>query len=361
MENLMSFASDNDAPTFAKIGIYGAAGTGKTRVAYEITSGLIKDKKLDKPVAFFDTEKGSDWVLPLFQNQGIKCAVKKSRTFTDLMKMVDIAEKEASVLIIDSISHVWRELCQSYLDQYNKDRFEMMCKKGSKDWAEKNFKKANKLEFQHWNVLKPMWGQFTERYLNSNLHIIVNGRAGQMYEYQENENGKKELIQSGTRMATEKELSYEPSLLIELIRKNVNNHESLFAIVEKDRSDTINGKEFELMSYKDIKPHIDFINIGGIGKKVEFNKNESGSLFAGNTIEPQDEFASEKREREIACEEIKGFLELKFPGTSAEMKQKKNELINQTFQTLSWTKVESMSSTILKNGLITLRTKLSEQ
>jgi hypothetical protein len=357
MDNLMSFASDNDAPTYAKIGIYGAAGTGKTRVAYEIASGLIKDKKLTKPVAFFDTEKGSDWVLPLFQKAGIKCAVKKSRTFSDLMIMVDLAEKEASVLIIDSVSHVWRELCQSYLDQYNKDRYDAMAKK-NKDWADKNFRKTNKLEFQHWNVLKPMWGTFTEKFSNSNLHIIVNGRVGAMYEYQENEHGKKELIQSGTRMATEKELSYEPSLLIELIRKHIDGQDKLFAIIEKDRSDTINGKEFELMTYKDIKPHVDFINIGGNVKSVDFNKNSSSILFEGNTIEPQDEFAAEKRQREIYCEEIKGFLELKYPGTSAEMKQKKNELINETFQTLSWTKVENTPSEVLRKGLEKLKMQL---
>lgn len=359
MENLFDFASDNDAPTFAKIGIYGAAGTGKTRVAYEIASGLIKDKKLTKPVAFFDTEKGSDWVLPLFEKDGIKCAVKKSRTFTDLIKMVELCEKEASILIIDSISHVWRELCESFLEQYNADRYKMMCQKGSKEWADKNFKKANKLEFQHWNTLKPMWAKFTELYLNSNLHIIVNGRAGQMYEYQENESGKKELIQSGTRMATEKELSYEPSLLIELVRKQNNGHESLFAIIEKDRSDTINGKEFELIKYKDIKPHIDFINIGGVSKSVNFNQNSSGKLFEGNTIEPQDEFASEKRNREIFCEEIKGLLELKIPGATAEAKKQKNDLINEIFKTLSWTKVENMNSNDLRNGLETLRIKLS--
>lgn len=360
MNELMNFASDNDAPTFAKIGIYGAAGTGKTRAAYEIAKGLIKDKGLEKPVAFFDTEKGSDWILPLFKADGIQCAVKKSRTFKDLMTMIELAEKEASILIVDSISHVWRELQQSFLEQHNRDRFDMMCRKGSKEWAEKNFRPANKLEFQHWNVIKPTWARFTDKYLNSNLHIIVNGRAGTMYEYQENESGKKELIQSGTRMATEKELSYEPSLLIELIRKQLNGKESLFAVIEKDRSDTINGKEFELMTYKDIKPHIDFINIGGTGKTVDFNKNGSGKMFEGNTIEPQDEFASEKREREIACEEIKGFLELKFPGTGAEAKKQKNELINEMFKTLSWTKVENMPSGTLKEGLKKLREKLQE-
>ena len=89
----------------------------------------------------------------------------------------------------------------------------------------------------HYTKLYEMWAKFTDSFLNSSLHMIVCGRAGDMYEYQENENGKKELIKSGTRMATEKELSYEPSLLIEMQRKIIDGKERLFAFVEKDRSD----------------------------------------------------------------------------------------------------------------------------
>lgn len=355
MENLENFFNDNDAPTFAKVGLYGAAGTGKTRVAYEIASGLYKDKKLTKPIVFFDTEKGSDWILPLFEQQNIKCFVKKSRTFTDLMQAIEIAEKQASILIIDSISHVWRELTQSFLDQYNKERFDLLCKKYSKEWAEKNFKKSSQLEFQHWNVIKPTWGKFTEKYLNSNLHVIVCGRAGDMYEYQENENGKKELIKSGTRMATEKELSYEPSLLLELQRRHIELKDRLFAVVEKDRSDKINGHEFELVKYKDLKPHFDFINIGGQSKETDFNKNKSESLFENQTLQPEDEFAAEKRKRIEYSEEIWGLFELKMPGRDNETKQEKLKILDQFFSTNSKSKIENMPSEKLKATLQMLR------
>lgn len=361
METLNTFFSDNDAPAFAKVGLYGAAGTGKTRTAFEISVGLIKEYSLKKPVVFFDTEKGSDWVLPLFKKAGIECFVKKSRTFNDLLKAVEIAEKEASIMIVDSISHVWRELTQSFLDQYNKDRRNNLEKKYSKDWVEKNFKNAIQLEFQHWNVIKPMWGKFTEKYLNSQLHMIVCGRAGDMYEYQENENGKKELIKSGTRMATEKELSYEPSLLIELQRRQIGGSDKLFAVIEKDRSDSINGKEFELVKYSDLKPHFDFINIGKKEKEVNFTKNNSTTLFEGNTMNPEDEFAAEKRKRTELSEEIKGLLELSIPGTTNEAKSKKNSIINDVFKTLSWSKVENMSSDKLIEGLNKIREILKSE
>lgn len=355
MKNLENFFCDNDTPTFAKVGIYGAAGTGKTRVAYEIASGLYKEKQFTKPVVFFDTEKGSDWILPLFEKENIKCHVKKSRTFADLIKAVELAEQHASILIIDSISHVWRELTQSFLDKYNKERFELLSKKYSKDWAEKNFKKSSQLEFQHWNIIKPTWGKFTEKYLNSNLHVIVCGRAGDMYEYQENENGKKELIKSGTRMATEKELSYEPSLLLELQRRQIETKDRLFAVVEKDRSDAINAMEFELVKYKDLKPHFDFINIGGESKKTDFSKNNSESLFENQTMQPEDEFAAEKRKRSEYSEEIWALFDLKMPGRDNETKQLKLKILQDYFNTMSKSKIENMHSDKLKASLDMLR------
>lgn len=357
---LNDFFCDNSQPTFAKIGIYGAAGTGKTRTAYEIASGLIKEKGLKKPVAFFDTEKGSDWILPLFEQNGIKCLVKKSRSFKELLQAVKIAEQQASIMIVDSVSHLWRELMEAYLNQHNKDRKNMLIRKYSKDWVEKNFKPAIRLEFQHWGQIKPMWAKFTDRFLNSSLHMIVCGRAGDIYEYQENENGKKELIKSGTKMATEKELSYEPSLLIEMQRKLIEGKERLFGIVEKDRSDSINQMEFELPKYKDFKPHFDFINIGGEVKEVNFDSN-SQELFEGKTIEPTDDFAVEKRKRVELSEEIKGLLELKHPGTTKDAKQIKNSLIQEVFNTLSWTKVENTTSEKLQIGLDKLREKLNSQ
>lgn len=352
---LQSFFCDNELPTFAKIGIYGSSGTGKTRTAFEIIKGLYKEKGFTKPVVFFDTERGSDWIKPLFDKEGIPCFVKKSRTFNDLMQACKIAETEASFMIVDSISHVWRELTTSFLTQYNLDRKKMLIAKYSKAWVEKNFKNTNNLEFQHWGQIKPMWGVFTDFYLNSALHMIVCGRAGDMYEYEEKENGKKELIKTGSRMATEKELSYEPSLLIEMRRIQINSKDNLVAFVEKDRSDTINGKEFPYPTYEDFKPHFDFINIGAQYKAKDMYSNSSGSLFEGQTLDNETEFQAERKKRTILCEEIKGTLEAFMPGTTSEAKNKKNELFFNVFSTHSWAKLEHTNSETLQQGLESLK------
>ena len=51
---------------YAKVGLYGTAGSGKTRTAVEIAIGLHKAIGSTKPIAAFDTEPAFSFVLPLF-------------------------------------------------------------------------------------------------------------------------------------------------------------------------------------------------------------------------------------------------------------------------------------------------------
>ena len=60
---------------YAKVGIYGGAGSGKTRTATEIAIGLHKAIGSKKPIAAFDTEPAFGFVLPLFESAGIELLV----------------------------------------------------------------------------------------------------------------------------------------------------------------------------------------------------------------------------------------------------------------------------------------------
>lgn len=357
----LDFFNNNEEPKFLKAGIYGAAGTGKSRTAFEIVKGLIDDKGLVRKVVYFDTERGSDWLLPLFKQANIECYVKKSRSFKELMQSCWLTQKsDVPVIIVDSVSHVWRELCESFRKQYNEDRKNNLTQRYGEQWVKANFKESHTLEFQHWGRIKPMWAMFTDLFLNASLHMIVCGRAGDVYKYEKNDNGKNELVNVGTKMATEKELSYEPSLLIEMRRKYIDSKEHLFGYVEKDRSDTINGMEFELPKYENFKPHIDFLSIGN-QITTEMTDNASMELFEGKTLEPEDEFAAEKRKRTIKWEEVKGLLSMKVPGQSAEAKQRRSELLQTVFGTVSETAIEGMHSEKLEVGLNKLRIMLAEE
>ena len=177
---------------YAKIGLYGNAGAGKTFTAALLAIGLWKYAKLKKPVGMFDTEPAASFIIPLFAKAGVPFLVyDESRALKDLMAFLDEAERECSIVIVDSITHVWRDTQESYMAKINEGL------------VRKKRKPITKLEFHHWGPIKSAWAGFTDRFLSSKMHMIVCGRAGSIYEYQTNEEtGKKELITTGTKMAT---------------------------------------------------------------------------------------------------------------------------------------------------------------
>jgi flagellar biosynthesis GTPase FlhF len=329
---------------FAKVGIYGPAGSGKTRTAAEIAVGLHKFAKCDKPVGMFDTEPAASYIKPLFDAAGIEFLVyDESRALKDLMSFMDEAEKECSIVIVDSITHVWRDAQDSYLAKIN----EGLARKGRRP--------IYALEFHHWRPIKAAWAEFTDRFLSSKLHMVICGRAGAVYTYQENaETGKKELVTDGSRMATEKELGYEPSLLVEMQRKREDGKTINRALIEKDRSDRINGHELDFPNFESFKPHFEFLNIGG-QHFGSMDQRDSKELY---TEDGSDSWTFEQRQRTIYSEEIAELLKKHFPSQSADDKQKRAEWLEKIFNTRSWTKVENTQSDALKEGLAQLRFSL---
>lgn len=331
---------------FAKVGIYGDAGSGKTYTAALIAVGLHKMSGTKKPVGMFDTEPAASYIIPIFEKHGIDFLVyDESRALSDLMRFMDEAEKECSVVIIDSITHVWRDAQDSYLKKLNEGR-----KRQRKP-------PVYQLEFHHWKPIKAAWATFTDRFLSSKVHCIVCGRAGSIYEYQKNEeSGKMELITTGTKMATEKELGYEPSLLIEMVKHRENGRIVNRALVEKDRAALLNGSEIDYPTFESFRQHFDFLNIGG-NHFESMDSRDSSDMF---TIDGEDNFAYEKRQREIWCEEIQGLLLKYYPSSSTEDKKHKMALIEMAFGTRSWTKVESSQSSVIRDGFMAIKDAVDE-
>lgn len=332
----------NNKNAYAKIGIYGSAGSGKSRTATEIAIGLHKRIKSTKPIAVFDTEPAFGWLLPIFNKNNIELlASDESRALVDLMQFLDEAEKSCDIVIIDSITHVWRDAQESFLSRINSTR-----KANGK-------KPIYALEFQHWKPIKSAWADFTDRFLSSKLHVIVCGRSGQVYEYQDKDDGtgKKELISSGTRMATDKELGYEPSLLIEMVLEHEENKVINVASIQKDRSDTINGKSFRMPTFDHFKSHFDFINLGG-NHFDSMNKKNSESIYPEAD---ESGFDVELKRRTILCEEIQELIKNHHPSQSVEDKQAKAALLEKFFETRSWTAVENMKADNLKQRFEALK------
>ena len=141
------FQTAKSTSAYLKMGMLGFAGSGKTKTAALTAIGLVKHMQLlgvdyaNRPVFFLDTEKGSDWVRPGFAESGIALATLKSRAFANLLQAVPEAQANGSVLIIDSISHYWKELCETY----------------QKSKAAQYKKSTYKLQFQDWGWLKSEW------------------------------------------------------------------------------------------------------------------------------------------------------------------------------------------------------------
>jgi DNA helicase HerA-like ATPase len=146
---------------YAKVGIYGDAGSGKTTTAAKIGIGLAHLR--GKRIAFFDTEGGSDYLIKTFENNGIELFVSDiSRDFKYLLAFVNEAvDEKIDVIIVDSITHIWKQLQKDYLSELNERN------------VENGRKKRFALEFQDWRFIKDRWQEFTDLYLTSPIHTII--------------------------------------------------------------------------------------------------------------------------------------------------------------------------------------------
>ena len=322
---LFQVASNEAA--YGKFGFYGDAGSGKTFTASKVAIGLVKFIESKKPVFFLDSETGSDYVLPMFKKAGVDLQVAKSRAFQDLLEAIDVVEEEGSVLIVDSISHYWDELMDSY----------------------KKKKNLTRLFVQHWMELKPTWREFSTKFVASKLHIILCGRSGDVWSDVADDEGVKTLTKVGTKMRVEKETSYEPSLLIEMEKVLKSDRPGSGwthrAWVEKDRFDVLNFKNFDDPCFEDFLPHISLLNIGGEHRTLDVDRNSQDMFEKGNTG------AEYYKKREQTLEEIKNEINLLFIGRDEKTKNDKNLYLKELLGTHSWSKICEMDLAKLMNGL----------
>jgi len=337
------FAKAENTSAYLKMAMMGLQGSGKTYTATEIAIGLVKLMRerdvasADKPIFFGDTETGSDWVAPRIEAAGVELFTAKTRAFKDLIEMVNEAERGASVLIIDSLTHFWVELCDAYM-KAKRDRF------GNP---------RTRLQFEDWAFLKQEWRKFTDLFVNSNLHILACGRAGFEYETTvDDETGKKQLEKTGVKMKAESEMGYEPSLLVLTERHQEMEGNSVkrvyrTATVLKDRSTLLDGKEFENPVFANFLPHIQRLNIGARQLGVDVTRTSVASI-------PPDTRDNRAVQRKIVLGEIEEILVRHYPGQAAADKKAKAELLKTHFKAC-WAEIESiMPLERLRSGYDTL-------
>jgi hypothetical protein len=285
----------------------------------------------------------------MFANNGIEMFQVKSRAFADLTQTIKDCEKEGvSILIIDSITHVWKELIQSYDEKLHR---------------------KGRMQFQDWAIIKPEWQRgYVDPFLNSSLHILALGRAGYEWDYDWNEDGSKDLVKTGTKFKAEAEFGFEPSLVIEMERvsKNLETIESLKkdkqrkqtfkpkvgsqwvhrAHVLKDRSDTLDGQSFDDPTFMSFLPHFQSLNIGGQQLGVDTSRT-SHDLF---DAEGKPDWKREADAKKISLDTIQGWLTTYFPGSTASEKKAKLGILKFVFGKPSWEFVCSLNNELIQLG-----------
>jgi hypothetical protein len=243
---------------------------------------------------------------------------------------------------VDSITHPWRELCDAYLKGINDVR------------RAKGQSSRQRLEFADWANIKAQWAPWTDWYLNSRMHVIVCGRLGYDWDFQEREDGSgRDLVKTGVKMKTESEFGFEPSLLVEMERvQEVGDSRRLVhrATVLGDRFGVLDAQVSDNPGFAFFKPHIDCLVPGAHAPVDTEIKTDTGATDDGDTA-----WSAERRRRTILCEEIQGELLRRWPGQTAVEKAAKMEAIEAAFSTRSWTKVENTDSETLRAGLDMIR------
>ncbi len=315
---------------FIKASFGGFQGAGKTRTATEFITGAYKDLNCSKPILIIDNEKGSRFLIPIFEKFGIEAIAKDTSSLADIIQAFEFLQrKEIDFLFIDSLTKVYYKFVRDYKTK-NKKSF---------------------MTLQDWGKVLPAWQEeFSDRFVNAEGNIVFTGRGG--FEYEKEDDTKDDegniiekgsFVKSGFKMKIAGETPYETDLNVwmqlekELTKDNKPKQQNV-AYVLKDRSDTINGKIFEMPKYKSFKPIINFILGLPIGEVAQESSNQN--LTPGSDREYYERQLNKKIEME-KIESVFALNDLGDPRNAAD-KKLKTMIIQKVFGTTSKTEIEKM-------------------
>ena len=210
-----------------KIGIYGPPGAGKTMTSLLIAEGL--SKLTAKRIAYVDTEHGTDFYCQSVPSRKVHPDAFDfdaiyTRSLTEVIQAVKALDvKEYSVVIIDSVTHLWEAARAAYDGRQTK---------------------IGTIPMQAWGKIKKPYKDLMSYLLSSPMHVLICGRQGVDYETDEETD---ELKAVGVKMKAEGETPYEPHILLrmEAIKpRKTNEIAQIIAYAEKDRTGVLSGRSF---------------------------------------------------------------------------------------------------------------------
>lgn len=222
-EKVMPFAKAEPKQAFLKVGIYGPQGSGKTFTTLLMAEGIAKKEK--KRIAYVDTERGTDFYVQKVKSRRVhpdKFDVDTlySKSLAEIWKDVQSLDpKKHSVVVLDSISHLWDSAIEAYTGRKTKH--------GS-------------IPMHAWGNIKRPYKTLLSWLLHSPFHIFILGRQKNVFE--DDDQGQMKKV--GVAMRAEGETPYEPHICLrtEAVRDPSDSTKTRHCLyVEKDRTGVLSG------------------------------------------------------------------------------------------------------------------------
>jgi len=199
---MLEFKKATKSQSKLRAALFGPSGSGKTYTALRVATGI------GGKVAVIDTERGSaSKYADRFQFDVLD--LPDSRIDTYIMAMQSAAKAGYEVLIIDSLSHGWKDLLEE-IDRLAKSKY-----KGN-TWSA-------------WSDGTPKQQRFIDALLQFPGHVLATIRSKTEWTTEDAGNGKSRPVRVGLAPEQGKGIEYEFDLLLELSTDHI-------ATVLKDRT-----------------------------------------------------------------------------------------------------------------------------
>lgn len=260
-----------------KVSLFGPPGSGKTFTALLMAEGLAQFR--GGRVAVVDTERGSDfYALAVKERQLHPDAFDFDAIYTRSLADVIAACKgldpaEHSVIVIDSISHLWDSAIDAYQGKRQED---------------------GGIPFGGWSKLKKPYKDFVAWLVTSPFDVFVLGRQKNVYEDVDSKPSK-----VGVAMRAEGETQYEPHICIRMEARleSIGSTKSIYeAYVEKDRSGVLSGRVLRFPTFKTIEPLLPLLGDTQAGMEDEDERIAKDSALLQEQEDKADIKAAKSRE-----------------------------------------------------------------
>jgi len=297
----MPFVKAKPEQAAIKMSIYGPQGSGKTVTALLFAEGIAS--LTGKRIAYIDTERGTDFYAKSvperkFHPHAFDFDALYTRSIAEMTRdCKSLNPEEHSVIVLDSISHVWDAAMDAYTGRRTK---------------------SDGIPMHAWGKIKKPYKSLIQWLVESPFHVFILGRQKNLFETDDFDNMKK----VGVSMRAEGETAYEPHICLRMEADTVQTKgmatvSKHFAYVEKDRSGILQGRVLTNPTFDEIRPIMGLL--GDTQGRVD---NEDERIAQDSELlDKQEKEKFEKSQKEFATLQAE-LYQVKNNTELAEMKKK---------------------------------------